>query len=72
MGQKPVDVRRVKAHLTVIPVVSVPGSAEYTSRKRRWHFSRAAPKQKRIRPAAGVLGVIGNDLDRVFFGTGDE
>ena len=44
MGQKTVDMRRIGAHLAIVPVMRVAGGAEDAGRQRRGHFG-VAPAQ---------------------------
>ena len=72
MRQEAVDMGRIDAHLTVVPIVSVAGGAEHARRHGRRHFVFASTQQERIRPAAGLLRFFDKQLNRMLLRAGDK
>ena len=57
----------IEAHLAIVPIMGMTCRTEHAGRHRSRDFRIAAPQQKRIRPAAGLLRFLDEQPHRMFF-----
>jgi hypothetical protein len=62
----------IGAYLTVVPIMRVSGRAQNACRHGRGNFFFAAGQEKRIGYSAALFGVFNQQLNHVFFRSGDN